>query len=133
MQETSSSFEPNAADGDLLQRLRRELDRQIANYVYEVPDGAIGSPLPAETISNYLDSMRLCLVEPHWEEANICSPEEALTGTGVKRMCVTMAEEDGYVLILDPLCEEYHLAWRSADGLGTWDIRGTGVDCFIAR
>lgn len=129
MLETSSSLEPNSADGDLFQRLRRELNREIADYVYEVPEGTLGSPLPAETISNDLDSIRRCLVEPHWEEANICTPKEALTGAGVKRMCVTM----GYVLIFDPICEEYHLAWRSVDGLGTWGIRGTGVDCFIAR
>jgi hypothetical protein len=44
-----------------------------------------------------------------------------------------MAEEDGYVLIFDPIFEEYHLAFRSADGLGTWGIRGDGVGCFIAR
>ncbi|SDE74093.1 hypothetical protein [Terriglobus roseus] len=133
MRKTSSSFEPNIADEDFFQRLRRDLDRQIADYVYKIPEEAIGNPLPAETISDYLESMRLCLVDPHWEEANICTPEESLAGTGVKRMCVTMAEEDSYVLIFDPLCEEYHLAWRSAEGLGTWGIRGAGVDCFIAR
>ena len=78
--------------------------------------------------------MRLCLVEPHWEEANICNtPVESLTGVGTKRMCVTMAEEVGYVLVFDPVDEEYHLAWRSEHGLGTWGIRGDGVGCFIAR
>jgi hypothetical protein len=133
MQENSSSFEPKAADGDLFDRLRRDLDRQIADYEYEVPEGAIGLPLPTETISNYLHSMRHCLVEPHWEEANICTAVGSLTGTGVKRMCVTMAEEGGYVLIFDPIAEQYHLAWRSADSLGTWGISGAGVDCFIAR
>lgn len=133
MQENYSSFGLEAADGGLLQRLRRELDHEIANYKYEVHESAVGSPLAAETIANYLDSMRKCLVEPHWEEANICTPEGSLTGTGVKRMCVTMAEEHGYVLIFDPIANEYYLAWRSADGLGTWGIRGTGVNCFIAR
>ena len=126
------SFGPSAADGELFQRLRLDLDRQIAEYVYEIPEDAIGNPLPAETIANYLDSMRRCLVEPHWEEANICTPQESVTGAGVRRMCITMAEEGSYVLIFDPICEEYHLAWRGADGLGTWGIRGAGVDCFIA-
>lgn len=133
MHGTSSSVEPDAADRELFERLRRDLDHQITAYVYECPEGAVGSPLPAETVLNYLESMRRCLVKPHWEEANICTPQESLTGTGVKRMCITMAEENGYVLVFDPICEEYHLAWRSADGLGTWGIRGTGVDCFIAR
>jgi hypothetical protein len=133
MQETSSNREPNADDRDFVQRLRRELERQIADYVYEVPEFAIGSPLPAEVIAKYLGSMRQCLVTPHWEEVNICTPEESVLGAGVKRRCVTMAEEDSYALIFDPLCGEYHLAWRGADGLGTWGIRGDGVECFIAR
>ena len=133
MQEISSNRGPNADDRDFLQRLRRELDRQIADYVYELPDCAIGSPLTAEVIARYLDSMRQCLVTPHWEELNICTPEESVLGAGVKRRCVTMAEENSYALIFDPLYEEYHLAWRGAEGLGTWGIRGGGVECFIAR
>jgi hypothetical protein len=44
-----------------------------------------------------------------------------------------MAEDEGYVLVFDPVDEEYHLAWRSEDGLGTWGVRGDGVGCFIAR
>jgi hypothetical protein len=91
-------------------------------------------PLPDDVIRGYLNSMRLCLVEPHWEEAHICNTsEEARTGVGVKRMCVTMAEDEGYVLVFDPVDDEYHLAWRSDNGLGTWGIRGNGVECFIAR
>lgn len=133
MQENSSNLESDAADKDFFQQLRRQLDREISNYVYEVYDGAIGSPLPAKLVSDYLNSMRLCLVEPHWEEVNICTAEESLTGAGVKRMCVTMAEEEGYVLVFDTVAKEYHLAWRSAHGLGTWGVRGDGVGCFIAR
>ena len=133
MPETSPSRESKAEEGEFLQRLRRALDRQIADYVYEVPESAIGNPLPAQMVAKYLDSMRQCLVEPHWEEVNICTPEESVRGTRVKRKCVTMAEENSYVLIFDPLGEEYHLAWRGPDGLGTWGIRGNGVECFIAR
>lgn len=134
MQNATSRPEPDAADKDFFHRLRRELENQISGYVYEIPAGAKGSPLPADVVRAYLNSMRLCLVEPHWEEANICNtPGESQTGAGVKRMCVTMAEDEGYVLVFDPVDEEYHLAWRGEYGLGTWGIRGDGVDCFIAR
>ena len=61
--------------------------------------------------------MRLCLVEPHWEEVNVCTSKEALTGIGVRRICVTMAEDRGYVLVFDPVYEQYHLAWRSEQGI----------------
>jgi hypothetical protein len=134
MQKATSHLEPDQADKDLFQRLRRELDRQISGYVYEVPAGSIASPLSADQIRGYLNSMHLCLVEPRWEEVNVCNTsEESWTGVGVKRTCVTMAEDGGYVLVFDPVDEQYHLAWRGEGGLGTWGIRGDGVGCFIAR
>jgi len=134
MQRTNPNRSPDAADKEFLQRLRAELERQIAGYVYEYPEGAIGGPLPDDVIRTCLNSMRSCLVEPHWEEVNICNTsEESRNGLGVKRMCVTMAEDGAYVLVFDPVDEEYHLAWRGEHGLGTWGIRGDGVGCFIAR
>ncbi len=109
MQQATSNAD--ASDKDFFQRLRRELEHQIAGYVYEVAAGAIGSPLPADVIRTYPDSMRLCLVEQHWERVNICNTsQESWTGVGVKRMCVTMAEDEGYVLVFDPVDEQYHLA-----------------------
>src|ERR1700734_1925743 len=122
--------EPDAADRDFFQGLRRELEHEISGYVYEHPDGAIGTPLPPDVIRADLNSMRLCLVEPHWEEVNICN---SLLGerTSGKRKCVTMAEDKSYVLVFNPVDEQYHLAWRGEYGLGTWGICGDGVGCFI--
>ena len=134
MQTGDAKPEPDAADRDFFRRLRRELENQISGYVYEGPTGAIGIPLPADEIRALLNSMRLCLVEPYWEEVNICNtPQGSRTGVGVTRNCVTMAEDEGYVLVFDPVDEEYHLAWRSENGLGTWGVRGNGVECFMAR
>ncbi len=124
----------DAADKDFFRRLRRELENQIAGYLYIAPADALGTQLSPGQIRDALNSMRLCLVEPCWEEVNICNaPQEGRTDLGVRRMCVTMAEDQGYVLVFDPVDEEYHLAWRSEKGLGTWGIRGDGVECFIAR
>lgn len=134
MQKAGTNPEPDAVDKDFFQRLRREIERQISGYVYEVPAGAIGTPLSADEIRADLHTMRLCLVEPRWEEVHICNtPEEIRTGVGARRKCVTMAEDEGYVLAFDPVDEEYHLAWRSERGLGTWGIRGDALGCFIAR
>ena len=134
MEGAISNSEPDEADKDFFRRLRRELEHQILTYVYEVSPGAIGARLPDDVIRGYLNSMRICLVEPHWEEVNICNTsEESWTGVGVKRMCVTMAQDEGYVLVFDPVDEQYHLAWRSEHGLGTWGVRGNGVGCFTAR
>jgi hypothetical protein len=126
--------EPDAADVDFFRQLRREVERQISEYVYQVPRGAIGTPLPADEIRADLKLMRLCLVEPRWEEVDICNtPQEAKTGMGNRRKCVTMAEDKGYVLVFDQVGNEYYLAWRGERGLGTWGIRGDAVGCFIAR
>jgi hypothetical protein len=132
MEKADANTAPDAADKDFFQRLRGELEDQIVGYVYEAPEGALGTPLPAEEIRALLDSMRPCLVEPCWEEVNICNTPLELVG--LRHMCVTMAEDEGYVLVFDPVDEEYHLAWRSEHGLRTWGIRsGDGVECFIAR
>jgi hypothetical protein len=134
MLKAGATPEPDAADKAFFQRLRREMERQISGYVYQVPAGAIGTPLPSDEIRALLDAMRLCLVEPRWEEVHICNtPEEIRTGVGVRRICVTMAEDESYVLVFDPVDEEYHLAWRSKSGLGTWGVRGDAVGCFLAR
>ena len=134
MQKATSKPETDATDRDFFRRLRSELEQEISGYAYKHPADAIGSPLPPDVIRGYLNSMRLCLVEPCWENVNICDALGATrTDAGRKRMCVTMAEDERYVLVFDPVDEEYHLAWRSEDGLGTWGIRGDGVGCFIAR
>ena len=123
MLKAGDTSEPDAADKDFFQRLRREVERQISGYVYQVHAGAIGTPLPGDYIRALLDAMPLYLVEPCWEEVHICNtPEEIRTGVGVRRMCVTMAEDGSYVLVFDPVDEEYHLAWRSKHGLGTWGV-----------
>jgi hypothetical protein len=134
MSRAISNREPDAVDNDFFQRLRRELDHEILGYVSGVTADAVGTPLSDDVILTYLNKMRLCLVEPYWEEVNICNAaEEIWAGVGVKRKCVTMAEDEGYVLVFDPVDEQYHLALRSEYGLGTWGVCGDGVGCFIAR
>ena len=129
---TAMKADPDETDKDFFQRLRRELEAEISGYVYEHHAGAIGSPLSADYIRNDLNRMRLCLVEPHWEEVNICN--SLLGDQNIrKRTCVTMAEDRGSVLVFDPVDEQYHLAWRGQHGLGTWGICGDGAGCFIAR
>jgi hypothetical protein len=73
MQKAISNPEPDAVDKDFFQQLRRELEHEILGYVYESPADTIGSPLSADYIRADLNSMRLCLVEPRWEEVNICN------------------------------------------------------------
>ena len=59
MQNAGANPDPDAVDKDFFQRLRREVERQISGYVYEVPAGAVGTPLPADEIRTLLDAMRV--------------------------------------------------------------------------
>jgi hypothetical protein len=109
--------EPDAADKDFFERLRHEVECQIADYIYAVPEGAVGTPLSLQDIRADLELMRLCLVEPRWEEVLVCSTSEELrSGVGDKRMCVTMAEDKGYV-------SNTSIIWRGGASTG-WGLGG---------
>jgi hypothetical protein len=79
--------------------------------------------------------MRRCLVAPHWEEVEVRDTfEQIQTNIGPVRKCVTIAEdENGYVLMFDPVENSYVLAYRNGARLGTFGIRGDAVGCFLAR
>jgi len=54
MQKAGADPKPDSVDKDFFQRLRRETERQISEYVYQVPAGAIGTPLPSDEIRDSL-------------------------------------------------------------------------------
>lgn len=123
-------------ESDFLARLRREVESQISGYSYEVPPGAVGTPFSSQEVQDHLSLMRLCLVNPHWEEVEVRDTfEQIQADVGPRRKCVTIAEdENGYVLMFDPTENSYVLAYRDgARGLGTFGIRGDAVGCFLAR
>jgi hypothetical protein len=134
--ETLKDTNRDATENDLFARLRREVELEISGYVYEVPPGAVGTPFSPKEIQDHLSLMRLCLVDPHWEEVEVRDTfEQIQTDVGPSRKCITIAEdESGYVLMFDPLENSYVLAYRNKErGLGTFGIRGDAVGCFLAR
>jgi hypothetical protein len=121
-------------DQDFFSRLRRAVEREIAEYIYTIPVGAVGTPMSTKEIADDLALMRLCLVEPRWEDVEIRdTPEEVKMDVGPKRKCVTIAEDHGYVLMFDQIENSYVLAYRQDKGLVTFGIRGDAVECFLAR
>jgi hypothetical protein len=127
--------DPDLADRDFFTQLRNQVEKQIAEYVYVVPSGAVGTPLSAKKIEADLQLMRVCLVEPRWEEVEIRDTfDQVKTNVGPRRKCVTIAEDtEGYVLMFDPVESSFVLAFRQSEGLGTFGIRGDAVGCFLAR
>jgi hypothetical protein len=136
MSDNAVGASQDAADSELFARLRREVELEISQYVYEVPPGAVGTPFSPKEIQDQLSLMQGCLVDPHWEEVEVRdSFEQIQTDFGPRRKCVTIAEdESGYVLMFDPAENSYVLAYRNGEqGLGTFGIRGDAVGCFMAR
>jgi hypothetical protein len=58
MLKAGDTSEPDAADKDFFQRLRREVERQISGYVYQVHAGAMGTPLPVTIFALSLTQCR---------------------------------------------------------------------------
>jgi hypothetical protein len=133
--ETCMDTNLDAAEGSLFARLRREIELEISGYVYRVPPGAVGTPFSPEAVKELLSMMRLCLVDPRWEEVEVRDTfEQIQSNVGPTRKCVTIAEDDnGYVLMFDPVETSYVLAYRKGARLGTFGIRGDAVGCFLAR
>ena len=128
---------PDAADRDFFARLRREVESQIAEYVYdsEAPVGCVGTRLSEKDIEDDLAMMRLCLVDPRWEDVEI---GDANINSSTRHQCVVLAEDiseygEGYALVFDPLDNAFALAYRQRGVLGIFGIRGNAVDCFLAR
>ena len=133
--ETLKNTNRDVVDSDFFARLRREVELEISGYVYEVPPGAVGTPFSPKEIQDHLSRMRLCLVDPHWEEVEVRDTfEQIQTNVGPMRKCVAIAEDDnGYVLMFDPVENSYVLAYRNGARLRTFGIRGDAVGCFLAR
>ena len=60
-----------------LSQFSAELLREINNYVYEVPEEAIGSPMSPKAVADALAEMRAALIAPYWTTVEIRDTFEA--------------------------------------------------------
>jgi hypothetical protein len=113
-----------------LEEVRRFVQSEIESYRYEVPEGALGRPLPDERVERELAEMRAALVKPEWRSVRKMDRDE-----DELRQCILVAEaEDGYHLYYDPVDEDFVLATIPPTGLPeTFGVRGDAVGCFMAR
>jgi hypothetical protein len=122
-------------EAGFLSRLRREVEYEIDNYVYEVPDDAIGKPTAEAAIAEGLAQMRSSLVEPYWAEVQIRDTFEQIGMSVVARhRCAVVADDrKGFLLTFDLAEGSFLLAQRGETGLITFGVRGDAVGCFLAR
>jgi hypothetical protein len=124
-------------DQSLFEELRTRVEREIDQYVYlyRVPEGCLGTPLSEEWISAALKEMREALINPYWTQVEFpVTPADVSLVQSKTRKCVAVADDgQGWLLLWDPVEEEFLLAWLSDTFLRTFGIRGDAVGCFLAR
>ena len=52
-------------------QLRRKVEKEIDNYVYEIPADAIGNPITDDAVRDQLVQLRASLVDPYWDEVEV--------------------------------------------------------------
>jgi hypothetical protein len=114
--------------------LREFMEREIDRYVYHVPDGSVGQPMPDQWVQDQLAEFRLSLVTPRWVTIRIRdTPEQMMDVTPVHRDCVLIADDrKGYQLYFDPEQRDFVLACTGSPP-ETVNVRGDAVGCFMAR
>jgi hypothetical protein len=122
-------------DSESLSYLRQSVEKQIDEYVYVLPNWAIGNPIPPERIAAGLAEMRASLIDPYLVEAEIRDIfEQCGMSSGPRRRCAVVADDrKGMWLLFDPVEGSYVLAHRTDTGLTTFNVRGDAVGCFLAR
>ena len=123
-----------AYEGMDIASLRTFVEREIDKYVYIVPEGAVGRPMPAEWISGQLAEFRQALVEPRWETIQLKDTRDQCDADPpILRECVLIADDrKGFNLYYDPEQNDFVLAF-SGNQPTTFNVRGDAVGCFMAR
>jgi CelD/BcsL family acetyltransferase involved in cellulose biosynthesis len=115
--------------------LRKQIEGEIASYVYEVPKSALGQAMPTEWVAAQLAEFKAALVEPARRVVAISDSTEQMLGR-VKpelRECILVADDrEGYELYYDPSQRDFVLAY-SGNPPVTFNVRGDAVGCFMAR
>jgi hypothetical protein len=118
-----------------LSQFSAELLRKINNYVYEVPEEAIGSPMSPKAVADALAEMRAALIAPYWTTVEIRDTFDQMGAIdSLRRDCVAVADDGkGIMLLYDPDEKSFVLAQNGTHGLQTFGVRGDAVGCFLSR
>ncbi len=116
--------------------LEQLVQREIAEYRYEVHDGLIGNPLSPEKVQRYLDDLRHSLVRPRLQQIELRDTINQIdTPNPIIAECWVVADDrNGYLVCFDPDANEFMLAAQFDNGhLATINVRGDLVGVFMSR
>ena len=121
-------------EGMHIASLRTFVEREIDRYVYVVPEGSVGRPMPDSWVQQQLAELRDALVEPQWVTIQIRDTSDQWEADPpILRECILIADDrKRYQLYFDPERNDFVLAY-SGDPPETFNIRGDAVGCFMAR
>ena len=111
-----------------LRELRRTVEREIDEYVYDVPNGAFGNPWSPEKVERELRTFREALVDPYWIEV--------VDDVKTRRSCAVVADDKkSYLLVFEPEDQKFMLVTKSrlSSELTSFGVDGDAVGCFLSR
>jgi hypothetical protein len=110
----------------ILAELRRKVELEIDEYVYELPEGAIGNPWPPDKVEEHLRAFRTALVEPYWTDV--------IDDDKQRKCCVAVADDKkGYLVVFEPDAQKFMLVMQKGNDLISFGVDGDAVGCFLAR
>lgn len=111
-----------------LEELRRTVECEIDEYVYEVPKGAYGSPWPPEKVEREVRALKEALVDPYWIEV--------VDDNKQKRPCAAVADDRrGNLLVFEPEAQKFMLVMKSklSGDFVSFGVDGDAIGCFLSR
>ena len=111
-----------------LAKLRRKVELEIDEYVYEVPEGSIGNPWSPDKVARKLCAFRDALVDPYWVDI--------LDDDKKRKPSVVVADDKmSNLLVFEPGAQKFMLVMRKKEGsdLISFGVDGDAVGCFLAR
>ncbi len=109
-----------------LVKLRRKVELEIDEYVYEVPEGSIGNSWPPDKVERQLSAFRNALVDPYWIDV--------VDDDKKRKPCVAVADDKkSYLLVFEPEVQKFMLVMKQGSDLITFGVDGDAVGCFLAR
>jgi hypothetical protein len=124
--------------GHSLAELKARVLEEIDGYANKAQPSAshlVGIPWSEARIMDELQTMRQCLVDPYWVQAEIRDTFEQIGSDLVlRRNCIVVADaNDGHLLLFDPSERDFVLAQATEGSPVTIGVRGDAVGCFLAR
>ena len=109
-----------------LVKLRRKVELEIDEYVYEVPDGSIGNSWPPDKVERQLSAFRSALVDPYWIDV--------VDDDKKRKPCVVVADDKkSHLLVFEPEVQKFMFVMKQGNDLISFGVDGDAVGCFLAR